>query len=161
MENTGKYGWLLIDVLSEINHCIYVVNPIHLKKSLGLIRGKNDKIDAFRIAQFIKKNYQELPIHKEKSSSLLTLQVLVSERQHKVKQRKSLLIKLRDYQLIDNTKLRELLIAQNQKLITEITDQIKMIEKQIVQVIKQEVFLNTDLNFLFDKILMHVQARLG
>jgi len=143
MENTGKYGWLLIDILSEMDYFMYVVNPIHLKKSLGLIRGKNDKIDAFRIAQFIKKNYQELPRHEKKSVALITLQVLLSERQYKVKQRKSLLIKLKDYQLIDNPKLQELLRDQNKKLIIEITDQIKIIEKQITQVIKQEPILKS------------------
>ena len=60
MENTGKYGWLLMDILSKTVVNFYVINPVHLKKSLGLIRGKNDKIDAFRIAGFIKKNYEEV-----------------------------------------------------------------------------------------------------
>jgi transposase len=141
MENTGKYGWLLIDILSEMDYFMYVVNPIHLKKSLGLIRGKNDKIDAFRIAQFIKKNYQELPRYEKKSAAVMNLQVLLSERQHKVKQRKCLLIKQKDYLLIENLNLQELLIAQNQQLISEIANQIKVIEKEIKQEIKQEQFL--------------------
>src|SRR5690606_4588085 len=59
IENTGKYSWLLMELFPELNCCFYVVNPLHMKKSLGLVRGKNDKVDAIRIAQFIKKNHEE------------------------------------------------------------------------------------------------------
>jgi len=46
-------------VLAELDCNFYVVNPLHLKRSLGLARGKNDRIDAVRIAYFIIKNYQD------------------------------------------------------------------------------------------------------
>jgi transposase len=58
IENTGKYSWVLMELLPELDCYFYVVNPLHLKRSLGLIRGKNDKIDAIRIAEFIKKNFR-------------------------------------------------------------------------------------------------------
>ncbi|MGI8893486.1 MAG: IS110 family transposase [Bacteroidia bacterium] len=49
MENTGYYNWLLYEALVNFNFKVYVIPPLHLKKSLGLIRGKNDKIDGKRI----------------------------------------------------------------------------------------------------------------
>lgn len=60
MENTGRYNYFLYEVLPEFFFCTYVVNPLHIKKSMGLVRGKNDKIDSKRIAQFIEKNHTEL-----------------------------------------------------------------------------------------------------
>jgi len=138
MENTGKYGWLLMDMLTEKRLSFYLVNPIHLKKSPRLIRGKNDKIDAFRIANFIKKIYQELEYYKPKSTLLKNIQVLCTERKHRIKQRKELKAKLTDYTLIEQSDLLSFLMNQNNNLIEELTNQIKQIEKQINLLIKQQ-----------------------
>ncbi|MFD2934606.1 hypothetical protein [Spirosoma flavum] len=37
-----------------------VEHPIHIKESLGMIRGKNDKVDAQRIAFYAYKNREEV-----------------------------------------------------------------------------------------------------
>src|SRR6188768_225927 len=50
MENTGRYNWPLYEVLKTFSFDVYVLSPLHLKRSLGLTRGKNDQIDAHRIA---------------------------------------------------------------------------------------------------------------
>ncbi len=52
-----------------MSYKFYVVIPLHLKRRLGLVRGENDKIDAKRIAVFVKKNHQktEALVSKEKS----------------------------------------------------------------------------------------------
>src|SRR6187402_2615847 len=60
MENTGRYNWSLYEALSSFKGHIYVISPLHMKRSMGLIRGKNDKIDAIRIVDFIQKNYEQL-----------------------------------------------------------------------------------------------------
>ena len=60
MENTGRYNFLLYEVLSELKLTVFVINPLHLKRSMGLVRGKNDKIDSQRICLFIEKNHMDL-----------------------------------------------------------------------------------------------------
>jgi len=62
MENTGRYNWNLYQELEKFEFVIFVINPLHLKKSLGLTRGKNDVIDAERICLFTEKNHLELPV---------------------------------------------------------------------------------------------------
>lgn len=79
IENAGKYSWLLMELLPELNCCFYVVNPLHMKKSLGLVRGKNDKVDAIRIAQFIKKNHEETTPYIIQRDSIRLVQILLSE----------------------------------------------------------------------------------
>ena len=86
-ENTGKYGWELIDVLSKINLRFYQINALHLKRSMGLVRGKNDVVDALRIALFISKNHQEVQIHDEKDKAIKKIQVLMAKRNLLIKQR--------------------------------------------------------------------------
>jgi transposase len=40
MENTGRYNWMLYEALAGTKHGVYVISPLHLKKSMGLARGR-------------------------------------------------------------------------------------------------------------------------
>jgi len=91
MENTGRYNWALYEVLKDLHHQVYVIPPLHLKKSMGLVRGKNDKIDAVRIAAFIKKNHTDIPQWKPSSPAIQKLKILLTERNSRIKSRRQLL----------------------------------------------------------------------
>lgn len=52
MEHTGVYGQVLARSLTASGHCLWVEPAIAIKRSLGLQRGKNDKVDAERIAEY-------------------------------------------------------------------------------------------------------------
>lgn len=52
LEYTGVYKHILGEFLSSKKYDIWVENPVAIKSSLGLQRGKNDKIAAKRIAQY-------------------------------------------------------------------------------------------------------------
>lgn len=142
LKNTGKYSWLLMELLPEMNCCFYVVNPLHMKKSLGLVRGKNDKVDAIRIAQFIKKNYDETTPYITQRDKIRLIQVLLTERRFRVEQKKQLLIKNKENIVLINKVLAKKLTAKNQKLIKELETQIKEIELEIRELIKQDQSLN-------------------
>lgn len=60
MEHTGFYCNHLLQVLKKFKAHIVVDNPLHMKRSFGLIRGKNDKTDAIRIAEYAQKNKDHL-----------------------------------------------------------------------------------------------------
>jgi len=53
MEKTGIYSNHVIAVLAKLKANFVVENPSHLKKSLGITRGKTDKVDAERIANYV------------------------------------------------------------------------------------------------------------
>lgn len=52
MENTGFYSNHLIASLKKVKTNIVIENAVKIKNSLGIIRGKYDKIDSIRIAQY-------------------------------------------------------------------------------------------------------------
>lgn len=52
MEHTGIYGNLLMECLAGHKVTMYVVAGLEIKNSTGISRGKNDKIDAKRIADY-------------------------------------------------------------------------------------------------------------
>jgi transposase len=56
MEATGLYCYPLLQFLHTHQVATWVENAIQIKRSLGIQRGKNDMIDAKRIAQYACKN---------------------------------------------------------------------------------------------------------
>ncbi len=56
LEHTGIYNNPLLNALRKLAAPIWVERAAHIKKSLGLSRGKTDKLDSKRIALFAYKN---------------------------------------------------------------------------------------------------------
>ena len=52
MEHTGIYCRLLSHYLTERKYHVWLEMPVQIIRSLGLQRGKNDRIDAKRIAEY-------------------------------------------------------------------------------------------------------------
>jgi len=148
MENTGKYNNNLYQVLSQEAFTVFVVHPYHLKQSIGLARGKNDKVDAERIVSFVQKNYEELEPWEPSSKSLQNLKVLSTERRAMVKTRTRLKQKKKDYKYISDKSLRKKLERINTKSIKEISAHIREIEKIIDQTIKADESLKTNMDLM-------------
>ena len=81
MENTGIYNNQLLSVLLEYKANIWVENPIHLKRSLGLVRGKNDKIDAERIALYAYKNRDNVKLWQPERAVIVKLKNVLKARE--------------------------------------------------------------------------------
>jgi transposase len=52
MEHTGIYTRRLVEFLLLQNARVWMESALHLKRSIGMIRGKNDKVDSYRIARY-------------------------------------------------------------------------------------------------------------
>lgn len=142
MENTGRYNLYLYDVLEKSGIAVYVINPLHIKKSLGLTRGKDDKTDAKRIALFTEKNYKELPLWKPDSVALRKIKLLQAERNSRVKMKANLLRQKADYPMMKSIGMDKKITKLNDELITELERQIQTIESQIEQIIEEDKDLN-------------------
>ncbi|MFG6687627.1 IS110 family transposase [Mariniflexile sp. HNIBRBA6329] len=136
MENTGRYNWNLYEVLESTDWRVYVINPLHLIKSLGFVRGKNDKIDAYRIAVFIEKNQKENVQWRPSPKPIKQLKVLITERDSRIKMKRSLKKQQHDYKLMKTIGLDKDLLNLNQEIIQRVENQIAVIEKRIQQIIE-------------------------
>lgn len=142
MENTGRYNWSLYDALSSFKGRIYVVSPLHLKRSMGLTRGKNDKIDAIRIVDFIQKNYEQLTEWKPLPEAIKNIKVLLSERNLRISQKKQMDQQLGYYALLKNTGLDKQLLKLNRTMIKALKTQIDVLEKKINEIINTDESLS-------------------
>src|SRR4051812_7177368 len=52
MEHTGIYSLPLIQLLEKLKANIWIEGAIQIKKSIGIARGKSDRIDSERIAKY-------------------------------------------------------------------------------------------------------------
>lgn len=142
MENTGRYNWTLFEVLAKLDLSVYVLSPLHLKKSLGLSRGKNDRIDSLRICNYIEKNQQESVIWRPSSLSIRKLKILLTERESRIRMKSQLARQQHDYKLMKSLGMDKELLKLNKKLIEAINTQIKQIELDIEKSIIQDAELN-------------------
>lgn len=138
MENTGRYNWNLYEVLEKMDFEVFVIHPFHLKKSLGLIRGKNDKVDAERISIFTEKNKEELTPWKPCSEELKQIKIIASERKSKIKSRAKLMQQQKEYQIFNKSKLKNKLLAMCKTNIKLLTKQISELEELMEQTINKD-----------------------
>ena len=148
MENTGRYNYNLYEALEQFSFLVYVINPIHMKKSLGLVRGKNDQVDAERIVYFIEKNHMDLPQWQPNTLAIKKLKVLQTERKHRIKIKSGLLKQQCDYKLMKSMKMDKELLKLNQRLISNIDKQLKIIEHKIELIIQEDQILQDQSNRL-------------
>jgi transposase len=90
-ENMGVYATNLTKVLSSKKIDVCLESPLQIKKSLGIQRGKNDKLDAIRIAGYAKKNYNTLSVWGPPRECIDKLKKLTTLRRRLVKIRTMLI----------------------------------------------------------------------
>ena len=86
MEHTGLYIVSLCDFLRRKGFNFSVVNPLHIKRSMGLQRVKSDKRDSYIIAQYASKFTDQLPINVLEDKDMLALKMLNSHRERLLRQ---------------------------------------------------------------------------
>ena len=80
MEATGNYTYELCLFLEQLGVAYSIQSPLHLKRSFGLTHGKNDKVDASRIANYAYLHRENIKLTKLASESVRKLKSLISER---------------------------------------------------------------------------------
>ena len=77
MEHTGVYGKIIITKLVEKQANFCVEMPIQIIRSIGLQRGKSDRVDAKRIALYALKNNSQLELYKPVPEILEKIKILL------------------------------------------------------------------------------------
>lgn len=86
-ENTGYYSLALAVFLAEQHIDFVMVSPLQIKRSLGLVRGKSDLIDAGQIARYGWLHREELQPTTIPAKIVLELSQMLHVREQLVKQK--------------------------------------------------------------------------
>ena len=122
MENTGMYHRLLVSWVKRMRFDYCVDNAARIKWSLGITRGKDDKVDAQRIAMYAAKNLQDLQWNNASDERLMLLKDLLTIRESLLQQLNQLRVPLNERkQYLEEKQNREIekILEQAKKVIKE------------------------------------------
>lgn len=147
-ENTGVYSHVLAHTLHEKKAILWMENPISIKRSLGLVRGKNDMIDACRIALYAERYQERIQIWQPKREALKKLETLFKTRKVAKKTMNQLKLHVQESRL--QTQDSTILQASNslKTLIKAHQTTIKNIEKKITSVIAEDEKLSKQIEIV-------------
>jgi transposase len=130
MEHTGTYGLLFFAWLSQSDIDFCVEPGLRIKCSLGMTRGKNDKVDARRIADYAYTNINKLSLFSFPSEQILQVKQLLTYREQMVRIRTSLKNSIKSHQQYEQ-------ITKKHTVTKDISDQIKQYNQRIKQLEKE------------------------
>jgi len=137
-EHTGLYSVSLSCFFTEKGMSFALVPAIEIKRSMGLVRGKDDKVDSKRIAEYAYLRKDTLKPTEIPSKNLSELSRLINLRERLVVERAGHKGTSRELkQTIGQTTAKEI-INVHEKMIEHLTTEIKKLEKTISKVIEAD-----------------------
>ena len=146
MEHTGHYGAKLAELLSEREMIFYMINPLELKRSLGVHRGKTDAVDAYRIANYAINNYHSLVPYALPSQKLRKLKALMTARERYVKILVQIKNSLKANKILGKTIDLKDLVQMEQKQVKSINATIDQLEQQMQEIVSSSLELKKNYN---------------
>lgn len=143
-EHTGNYGLLLSFILEEKSLTYSAVPALEIKQSSGITRGKNDKVDAARIAEYAAVKKHKLKPTSLPSRSLLEIKYLIAYRRQLVKVRTQFKNSLKAYKVASQSVNLEGILRDIKMKILNLNEDIEKIENQILERIKKQPELNNN-----------------
>jgi len=148
-EHTGLYSHELSVFLTEQNIGYALVPGLEIKRSLGISRGKDDKIDATKIALYGYRLRDEIVLYNLPSQDLMTLKSLLSLRDRLVKQRAGYKSSMKEQKRVFLIKDHKILFEIQERMIISFSKQIQKIEKEMENIVKN----NGQLKHLYKLII--------
>jgi transposase len=145
MEHTGLYSFCFENFLHDHHIAFSKVAALQVKHSIGLVRGKSDKIDAKRLAIYGSK--EKLTIEPEISKELQRLQLLQSTRERLVRHRAALINSLKIYQSIGLTAHDTIMLSQT-RLVKSFAKEIERLQIEMDQIIEENPSIKQNQNLL-------------
>jgi transposase len=146
MEHTGTYGLLLFAWLNQRELDFCVEPGLKIKRSLGMIRGKDDKIDARRIADYAFIHVNKLKLFVFPSEQIVYVKQLLTFREQLVRNRTSLKNSIKNHEQYEQITRRKTVTDNIKALVEDHSSRIKQVEKEIVETIDSDQELRK--NFL-------------
>ncbi|MBN8651727.1 MAG: IS110 family transposase [Cytophagales bacterium] len=137
MEHTGTYSYSLNAYLQEKNIFQSMVNPLAIKRSMGIIRGKNDKADARVIAQYALRFQDDLKEFRLPTENLQRLKIQLSQRERMVDLKRQIDLSVESMQVLPQEFTKEVR-AQNKKLVSQLQKNIIQMDAAIKSIIQSD-----------------------
>lgn len=144
LEYTGGYEYRFIQFCESQSIAYRRVPGLEIKKSMGMIRGKSDKADAFRIGRYGEEKIKRLEPAKHLDKNILELKTMLSFRKRLVRESAGYKNTFKERKHMYEVGKQDLVIRIAKEKIATNTRYIKEIEDRIMELIKsnESMYLN-------------------
>lgn len=135
MEHTGIYHQSCLNWLIQEESAVWLANPLAIKRSLGLVRGKSDRIDAQRISQYAARFVDQAKLFQPPREILIELQGLVRMRERMILAKNQLKVPLKESSGFLDANFQKSLDRHCKATLKSLEKDISNLEKEIEKLI--------------------------
>jgi transposase len=147
-EYTGGYEYRLVQFLQAKAVAFTRVPGLQLKKSMGMQRGKTDKIDSLRIAEYGYEKREKLKRHKACPAAITKLKLLLTQRSGFVDNKKAHEHRLRELKAMMDVKAGDVVLRSYQQAIDFAQRMIAKTEAAITKLLNEQQAMNKTFELL-------------
>lgn len=140
-ENTGMYSHVLSIFLTNKELSFFIASGLDIKRSIGITRGKDDQVDAKRIALYAYRLKDELEPTKLPETDVVRLKSIFSLRTKLNKQRAGFKASQKEQKAIYSVKEFKIQFEVQKQMIENLTLQIDKINSEMKSIIEQNINL--------------------
>ncbi len=148
LENTGLYSHLISIFFTEKKCNFSVISGLEIKRSMGVVRGKTDVVDAYRISLYGYRCKEELKQTILPKTNLLKIKALYSMRSKLVIQRKGHAVRHKEQKNVFDVKEFKYFFKMQKDFIAHYDKQITLLEKQIKSLIAEDESLKQNMKLV-------------
>jgi transposase len=138
MEHTGIYNNLLLSYFHSTGYSVCVESARQIKLSMGMVRGKSDKLDSVRIAQYAHRHRDNLKLWTPKRDIVEKLKAMLKNRDRLLKVKKQLSVSLNESKKFVLKEIYDFNKKVNSKTLQEVLKAIEIIDIEMLNLIKAD-----------------------
>lgn len=138
MEHTGIYNTHLLKLLYELKLAVWLESSLQIKQAGGMQRGKTDKVDARRIAQYAYRFRDQIRLWEPPREVIQQLAFLSAIRQRLNQAYNLLAVPVAEQETFIKKSLQKTLTTNVNKSLTALKDEQKAVEQQIKELIQAD-----------------------
>jgi transposase len=148
MENTGIYHRPLVDFLQRKKALVWVENPVAIKWSSGLQRGKTDQMDAQRICLYAFRNQDKAKDYSPKDQSIEKVSELLAARERLMKARHMLLVPIQELKEVGLKEEEKMVKKACKQTLSALDKEIKSINKDLEDLVQEEAEVRASYSYI-------------
>ena len=143
MEHTGIYNYRALEVLHKSKIKVCLEPALQIKQSQGMTRGKNDQVDAQRIALYAYKNRSQLSFWQPQRPVFQHLKSLLTLRERLITAKTQLGVPLNEAVGYVEPSIVKSMMLSTEPILKAITKQLKKVEAQLLELVKKDIVIKT------------------
>jgi len=146
MEHTGLYNNPSLYCLSEKKFSVWLESALQIKRSGGLVRGKNDTLDSERIAKYAFKNQNDAKLWTPCRDIIIKLKALTKLRTRLISCINMLKVSANESKDFQSKDIYNSLNSNTKKSVNSLNSDLTSVEGSIMKIIREDEVLNNLFN---------------